>query len=786
MAHFNNPQTAALKLVQEEIIQRGWFTPAPTINVEEGFILEHYRGNMHINSFSSHQLSSPRRAPDAKDGDIIFRLNLGPRPLLVEGSLLTWEGYQRSYRFVVDLQMRQPAQLFLLYRQEADPVALVVRSITEELQKYASRTLYEDINPLNFVAKVESIFDHEPYKCKAGLAILEVHDPVLSADPHYKPVPLRQILPLTGTIPTQDGYKRNYEVQIELEVVNLFNYKRQEREGDHPLNLVQTALNDDLQRYAYTLFYEEQTTALLQTYLETRTLATFPGQIRAGVKVVRAYNFVLGPGSGYKPVAKTQRLTLTGMLKTLEKYERPYKVDIELQVANLHDYLKRTGENTAPLGLAQAAIEGEILQFAAGQKYEALNSELLRQKVERAFDKFTGRTTGGLQIKAVHFFDLEDAQTYVTIQVLEMDGVIRTSDLFACPYTLTVELQIADGAKYVQLKNENANHLNLVKEAIAGAIVKLAHGKTHEEVIHLDLTEAARGVFKQATNTMIAGLRIVRAHKAEIQVDANVQARADIVNGKNTDLTRVGAREEVLIRTQDAEANLRLAAEDQNLKLARKQGETEQARLEADLRRDQMVAMSQAYTEFFQKVFQIETENLVTGTSTQAEVLQNIQKMLQITQGNVPQIGAQAGEHEQPQLQGGPQPVRALKSGQTDEDDAQIIEAAAAPQPARRVWLEAGLVLMEVPLPTVLLPYMEGATTAFQIQKIEAESPARLAGMRKGDFLVGIEEEETYTADAFDKAYASVTGQTSVTIYTRHPGQPLDDYTLQFCQNEKE
>jgi hypothetical protein len=235
MANFTNPMTDTLKLVQTETVHRGWFTPALAINVEEGFLLEHYRGSVYINSYSSNQLPPARRAPDAKDGDIIFRLNLGPRTQLIEGSLPTWEGYTRPYRFFIDLQIGDPSQLLTLYRQEADPVSMAVRAIKEAIQQYADRTIYEEILPLNLVAKAQSAFDRELGKCKAGIRILEVHDPMLGADPNYQPVMRRQLLFLKGSLTTLDGYVRDYEVQIELEIIDIYEYKHHELTGEKPL-----------------------------------------------------------------------------------------------------------------------------------------------------------------------------------------------------------------------------------------------------------------------------------------------------------------------------------------------------------------------------------------------------------------------------------------------------------------------------------------------------------------------------------------------------------------------
>lgn len=166
-------------------------------------------------------------------------------------------------------------------------------------------------------------------------------------------------------------------------------------------------------------------------------------------------------------------LTIANTLKTLEGYERAYQVQVELQVVNLQVYLRRSREGIVPLSLAQAVIEGEILQFAGRQTYEVLNDEtLLFKRVEHAFDKLTTGETGGLGIKLVHFFTLQPASDYVMARVLDITGVIKTTDIRKCAYTMTVEVKIGDAAMYVQLTREGTDCQRLRNRGSSWFLVK--------------------------------------------------------------------------------------------------------------------------------------------------------------------------------------------------------------------------------------------------------------------------------------------------------------------------
>jgi hypothetical protein len=784
MDHFNNPLTDALNLVQVETIHRGWFTPAPTINAEEGFLLEHYRGNVHINWFTSKQLPPSRHAPDVRDGDTIFRLNLGPRSQLIQGTLQTWDSYTRPYSLLVDFQIGDPAQLLTLYRQEADPVGLAVRAIKEAIQDAASRTIYEDIKPANLVARVESAFYREPNQCKAGLRVVGVHEPSLGPDPSYQPVMLRQLLPLEGNLTTQDGYARKYKVQVELEVVNLYDYKHHNLTGEKPLKLAEATIHGELQRRVHELFYEDLTEIDLHDFIEKKAFAAFHNQARAGLKITRANNFWLGADATYEPLPRIHILLINNTLKTLEGYSRDYEVKVELELVDRVAYLNRSREGTVPLSLAQAAIEGEILQAAGRQPYEALNDETyLSQRVKHAFDKLSNHMTGGLSIKQVHYFSLQPAPDYVMTRVLEITAEIKTSDVRTCSYIMTVEVKVGDAATYVQLTRDGTDPLNLAKEAILGAIAELARGKMHDEVLQIDLAKTAEAIFAQAPNEMIGGLKIAKAHKAIIDIDANVKAISEIRHAREVDSTELSEKSILMKQAQEKEHELKLAAEVNNYNLTLQRQQTAEAQALFQMRRDQLNALSNGQIEFWQKAFQIATEDLAAGSTT-AEVLGNMQILIQNIQGNLPQIAGGVPAQEQKLLQDKQAQEPVLHSGQPVEEE-QVVETAATGKPEKKTWGEIGLSLMEVSVPPALRHLLDDREHAVQIRKVEAGSLARQAEIRTGDFLIRLQEQEINTIHDIDVVLESIQGLDDLEIAVTHNDGLVDEYTLHLTRNDE-
>jgi hypothetical protein len=281
---------------------------------------------------------------------------------------------------------------------------------------------------------------------------------------------------------------------------------------------------------------------------------------------------------------------------------------------------------------------------------------------------------------------------------------------------MMVEVRIGDAATYVQLTREGTDPLNLAKAAIAGAVEELARGKGHEEALKLDLAQAARSIFGQAPNAMIGGLLIVKAHKAQIDIDASVKAIADIEHAREVESSELLAKSSLMKQAQGEDFNLRKTAEIHNFELTLIQQQTTEAQALFEMKKDQMLALSQGKIDFWQKAFQVATEELESGTST-ADVLNNMQTLIQNIQGNFPQIAGGQAANGQTQLQGGQAQMPALKPGQPTEDEPQIVDAASGPKPAKKPWSEAGLTLMEVPVPPTLAPSWTTGNTSFRSEK---------------------------------------------------------------------
>jgi hypothetical protein len=184
-----NPLTDALKLVQIDTVSSFWHIFRKTISFEDGFSLELFRGGIHLGSILSSQVRLPVQmmqrfeALNAKGGDTLYRINLGPRIQVVQGKVQTMDSYTREYEVSVELQVSNTSQFIELYRQGADPVNMVIRSIRSVIQEYADRTNHEDMYAVNIQAKAENAFDREVSNLRAGICINRAYEPLLKADP---------------------------------------------------------------------------------------------------------------------------------------------------------------------------------------------------------------------------------------------------------------------------------------------------------------------------------------------------------------------------------------------------------------------------------------------------------------------------------------------------------------------------------------------------------------------------------------------------------------------------
>ncbi|MBV9227946.1 MAG: hypothetical protein JOZ18_01440, partial [Chloroflexi bacterium] len=253
MANVENPKTDALQLVQTTTVHGFWRIFGQTVTFEDGFSLELFRGGAHLGSILSVQAQQAAQmkqrfnALGAKDGDTLYRVNLGPKMLPIQHSLRTYDGYTRDYGVTAELQVIDTSEFIKLYRQGADPVSLVILGIKEALQEYGNRTIYEKMHPANIQAQAKYAFDKEPGNLRAGIRINRIYQPSLGEDKNYQPINRSPLTDLKGKLTTLDGYVRDYDVTIQLQITDPQQYMYLEGTGAAPLELARTAIDGELQ-----------------------------------------------------------------------------------------------------------------------------------------------------------------------------------------------------------------------------------------------------------------------------------------------------------------------------------------------------------------------------------------------------------------------------------------------------------------------------------------------------------------------------------------------------------
>lgn len=753
MQEIHNLMTDTLKLVNKDIIQRRWFNQV--FNSEEGFGLEHFRGGVHLGSLRSNQMPTgvqigqQFQALGAKDGDTIYRINLGPKVVVVEGSLRTLDGYTRAYKVSVELQVSEPSLLISLYLQEADPVHLAILGIQEAIQDYANRTIYENIHPTNIQGKARYAFDGEPGRSRAGIRILRTYQPAVDADSSYQPVNPKPILLLQGSLTTLEGYVRNYEVKVELHIIDLAQYKYLEATKAEPLQLARTTIDGELQRYARQKLYEDLSELQLSDVAE-HAFNTSPKQAVGGLHITHAYGFSLAPDRTYRPIVQSPLLHVSGKLTTAERYERDYTVDMELEVTDRLIYLQLEREGSAPLGLVQTAIHGAIQGHAIQQTYENLSEAHLQDVVEHALDDLASRVRGGLKIVRAHKFLLQAAPDYKSVGSLELAGTIETTDHRERAYEMTVELEVGDAPRFVQLTREGNDPLNLVKAAIEGAIQRATHGKEHNALHDVDLREAAEEVFKEVLDQMIGGLKLVKARKVSLHPDPKIKEKADITYRKEVEETEVRREAELVELVQKLESQRDLQARQQEFERARLQQAIEKMRYQMQLEKDDLKAISQ----FRRNLLQIAMEQAEQSLEADADVkgiIAKIENLLNLFPRSVTSVS------EQVQLQNLQHPeILTLKAGQVSSDTSQATETIAPSELNKINDDRIGWTLIEVSVPLAIRHLLDKQDRAFQVRRLVAGEAARCAGIQKGDFLVEIDGQPAYTTESIIAAFDSI------------------------------
>ena len=99
------------------------------------------------------------------------------------------------------------------------------------------------------------------------------------------------------------------------------------------------------------------------------------------------------------------------------------------------------------------------------------------------------------------------------------------------------------------------------------------------------------------------------------------------------------------------------------------------------------------------------------------------------------------------------QEQRLLNTGQSGQNgstlDGQFVEVDGLPKHDKIENAEVGLTLIEVAVHPNLLSFLDEHKRAFQVRKMAKGGPAQLAGFQKGDYIVEINGDDTYTLEKF-------------------------------------
>lgn len=187
-----NEMTEQLGLV-DRISGRGflaWFSRQQ--QAQDGFSLEVFRGNVHIGSILSNEISGDiKKRYDRlgiRDGDMILRVNLGSRMMNINGLLPTGDQgdrhFIREYEMVLKFRVSHPDKFALHYHQLSDPIALAKSAIQGAILKYAQRTQHDDINEFGLCYQAENALELRSNR-DIGVSVTSAYVTSLKSDPMY-------------------------------------------------------------------------------------------------------------------------------------------------------------------------------------------------------------------------------------------------------------------------------------------------------------------------------------------------------------------------------------------------------------------------------------------------------------------------------------------------------------------------------------------------------------------------------------------------------------------------
>lgn len=183
-----NVETDKLGLVEMSSVKGGWF--GKTIRAAEHFCLVVFRGDTYLGTVLPEDVRTEDagkrvRKLGARDGDTVYRINLGPKSLELSGTVTTRDHFQRAYWSRIELKVTNISAFARLYRQGSDPVQMAIYALRRGFQDYAGLKKHDDLD------RTQLPF-HLPYALRpdssTGLSVSNVYELTLALDPNVKAI----------------------------------------------------------------------------------------------------------------------------------------------------------------------------------------------------------------------------------------------------------------------------------------------------------------------------------------------------------------------------------------------------------------------------------------------------------------------------------------------------------------------------------------------------------------------------------------------------------------------
>lgn len=176
-----NPVTDGLHLVSYTTVKGGtwdWLV-GRNVGTDEGFSQQiftaggEYRG----------QVDRRFNRAGVRDGDLVVKVNLGPRLYEFTGTLAVQDGHFRRYTVRIQLAAQNPYGFAVACKQEIDPVEALRSAIDGALLRWASQLQHDDVTPEAMRYRVTVAA--EMAKGQTGLAVQEVLYAAAAPSDHY-------------------------------------------------------------------------------------------------------------------------------------------------------------------------------------------------------------------------------------------------------------------------------------------------------------------------------------------------------------------------------------------------------------------------------------------------------------------------------------------------------------------------------------------------------------------------------------------------------------------------